>query len=401
MDYIRIKYLLSGYLDNKLSPLELEELATYINRLSNVDIQHIMDEIDTPSHIELSEPDTDLSTRINRVYSRLKIDIDAISEVDFKAVEKTKSSTKRHVVRLAAVAAVACIITLGAGLLWIDYRTKNTSKGDFTTAVEDVNPAYANAVIALENGDKIQIDTSKVGLLYNKNGLKVFQNAEGEIRYENSDSSLAEESYVTLITPKGGFKKIKLSDGTEVELNAASSLRYPLTFKHKKRDVYLEGEAYFDVHPDKESPFRVISDKQTIEVLGTSFNVISSSTQAKTTLLEGKVKILVANKSYMLNPGEQAVVKDDVVINEVKVAEEVAWKNDQFIFDNSNFIEVLKQIENWYNVQLIFPSAEIKNVNMSGRVSRSVKLSELLKVIELNSTYKFKIEGRRVLVIQY
>lgn len=149
---------------------------------------------------------------------------------------------------------------------------------------------------------------------------------------------------------------------------------------------------------DATKPFEVHMEKQIIEVLGTSFNVVSRADYARTTLVEGRVKILTGGKAYFLKPGEQAMVTNEVKISSLNPTQKVAWKNEEFTFDHSTFYEILQEIESWYNVQVVFADNNLEDVHLSGTVSRKVKLSALLKVLEMNTNYKFTIEERRVLV---
>lgn len=264
--------------------------------------------------------------------------------------------------------------------------------------ISDINPAQSLANISLGNGDVLIVDSTTTGLIYQENGISVYRSEEGVLEYkiDSANSNMLEN--ITITTPKGGFTKLTLSDGTIASLNSASTITYPVSFGKNNRDISAEGEIYFDIAKDKSKPFRIFSEKQTIEVLGTSFNLMSNRDEAKTTLIEGSVRIIVDNKSYLLKPGQQSIVNNAVEIKNTKVDEELAWTNDQFLFDNGSFFEVLREIENWYNVKFVFVRKDVENMHLSGSLSRKVKLSELLKVLSLNTGYKYEIQERRVLV---
>ncbi|MCA5004297.1 FecR family protein [Sphingobacterium bovistauri] len=264
--------------------------------------------------------------------------------------------------------------------------------------ISDINPAQSLANISLGNGDVLIVDSTTTGLIYQENGISVYRSEEGVLEYkiDSANSNMLEN--ITITTPKGGFTKLTLSDGTIASLNSASTITYPVSFGKNNRDISAEGEIYFDIAKDKSKPFRIFSEKQTIEVLGTSFNLMSNKDEAKTTLIEGAVRIIVDNKSYFLKPGQQSIVNNAVEIKNTKVDEELAWTNDQFLFDNGSFFEVLREIENWYNVKFVFVRKDVENMHLSGSLSRKVKLSELLKVLSLNTGYKYEIQERRVLV---
>lgn len=387
----RIKLLLEKYLLNTLTEMEKDELLIEMENSSDEELWHILNTIDTPDDYVPEIAEQDINDRLDTIKGSL------FERGKIGPVEEQKEISKRIPWnRMWKVAAAACALLIGLGWYWWPQQQQDEPRLVMRDA--DIAPATPVALITLENGETIHVDSTATGLIYSKDGLNVYKSAEGEIVYRDSSGQDATPSYLTVHTPKGGFTKLKLDDGTVVELNAASSIRYPTSFEKDKRDVFVEGEAFFDVQRDKDRPFRVHSQRQIIEVLGTSFNLISGEQYAKTTLIEGSVKIVSEGKDYFLKPGQQAVVSDKVEIKDVNTAGPVAWKNEKFIFDNSSFKETLKEVENWYDVQMVFFDQDLDHVQLSGTVSRNVKLSELLKVLEMNTNYKFEIKGRRVLV---
>lgn len=391
MNIERTKVLLIKHFENSLSEDEKLELSERLKTISDKQLHELLAEVDTPSHDDPMISAEDIERRLQHVLDKIMTE-QHFSVVDSPDSEIRKKAKFRRLRRILAVAAMTLLIaTFGYYL----YQPLGT--GQEAVAV-DIEPARSFAIIALDNGDSIQVDSDASGVIYAKNGVKIFKDKKGEIAYQILDNINNTALYLTVNTPKGGVSKVKLADGTLVRLNAASSLRYPVAFSGTSREVSLEGEAFFEVAHDHSKPFRVHSNKQRIEVLGTSFNLVSQPSYAKTTLLEGSVRLIVGEKGYLLKPGEEATVADEVQIRSVKVAESVAWKNEEFIFDNSTLYEKLQEIENWYNVKMVFSDKNVENVKLFGSVSRNVKLSALLKVLEMNTDYTFKIEGRRVFV---
>ncbi len=385
----KIKNLLEKHLSNGLTTAEREELMVMLDYLSDEEVAKLLNGIETPDFYISEIPEEEISHRLdgirNELFERDKVMVGKEHRV--KPIWK----------RVSQIAVAACLcIAMGWGLYQWKWQPKE--KNLMVMESRDIDPAEPMALITLATGETIRVDSAEVGLIYSKNGLNVYKSEDGQIIYKDSTGTEDIPSYLTIHTPKGGFTKLRLEDGTLVALNAASSIRYPTSFKSDKRDVFVEGEAFFEVQSDKQRPFRVHSQKQTIEVLGTSFNLISREKYAKTTLIEGRVKIVAEGKDYFLKPGQQAVVAGEVEITDVHTASSVAWKNEQFVFDNSSFKEILREVENWYDVQMVFFDQDLDDLQLSGTVSRNVKLSELLKVIEINSNYKFEIKERRVLV---
>ena len=192
-----------------------------------------------------------------------------------------------------------------------------------------------------------------------------------------------------------------LSDGTKVWLNAMSSLRYPATFRGRERNVELTGEAYFEVAKNKEMPFRVKSGIQTVRVLGTHFNVNAYADEAdiKTTLLEGSVEVSAAANKQLIAPGQQSVFemqKGALYKLNIDADKEIAWKNGVFQFDGDDIKTIMRQVSRWYNIDVAY-SGEIPAVKFFGGISRGSKLSDVLKILELNEMH-FERRGSSILV---
>ncbi|HEY6900894.1 MAG TPA: FecR domain-containing protein, partial [Puia sp.] len=198
--------------------------------------------------------------------------------------------------------------------------------------------------------------------------------------------------------------KLVLSDGTQVWLNAQTTLTYPVSFTGKERVVKLTGEAYFEVAHDGTKPFKVVSNGQEVQVLGTSFDIKAYADEpvVQTTLLTGSVKLSASNNYVLLKPGQQAVLENnkDFSVNEVEPSESIAWKNGYFLFKNEGIESVMRTIARWYNVDVSY-EGDVKKRRLGGTVSRYQNLDDLLKTIELTKSVKFKIEGRKVICTIY
>jgi transmembrane sensor len=182
-------------------------------------------------------------------------------------------------------------------------------------------------------------------------------------------------------------------------------LKYPTNFNGNIRSVELAGEAYFEVAKNAKKPFRVVSNSQVVEVLGTHFNISSYMDDAsvKTTLLEGSVKVLSArsNQSKLLKPGEQSsinYVNNSFSVQQVNTDEVVAWKNGYFLFVDEDLKTIMSKFARWYNVDVEY-AADVENLRFGGMVSRKRDLAQALKIIEQTGNIKAKIEGRRVIIM--
>ncbi len=295
--------------------------------------------------------------------------------------------------RVASAAAIVLVASLGVYL----YRSTLSAVDNhpLTEMQNDFLPGGNRATLTLADGRKIDLNQARNGELANQSGIKVTKTADGQLVYTISESGRASEglSYNTIETPYGGQYQVNLPDGSRVWLNSASSLKYPVHFSGSERKVEITGEAYFEVARNPALPFRVKNAGQTIEVLGTHFNVMSypGESTINTTLLEGSVKVLSSKGNKLLTPGQQARNGDqgiDVVT--VDTEEVVAWKNGFFIFKSEDAGSIMRQISRWYDVDIEI-QGDISGKNFGGRISRSRNVSEVLEVLESTGSIKFEI----------
>lgn len=318
----------------------------------------------------------------------------------------------RQTIRLASQLTIGCAATLLICLFIGVLNKFPVSSKKYGIADQDktadIGPGGNHAVLTLANGRKINLtDQSRHNM--DPGNTEVFTtDKNGLLIYKRNKNNLPGIAFNTLETPKGGQYQVQLSDGSTVWLNAASSLKYPISFARNKRVVELRGEAYFEVAKDNRRPFIVLTGKQAAEVLGTSFNINAYQDEAaiKTTLLEGRVKIWNVDSvgGKVIKTGEQAVFNTKVTgrliaINQVDVNEAVAWKNGYFMFDEEPLESILQKVSRWYNVDVEYlgkyPS---KDLTFSGTISRYGNVSTVLKKLESTKSVSFRIDQRKVLV---
>jgi transmembrane sensor len=272
----------------------------------------------------------------------------------------------------------------------------------------DITPGGNKATLTLANGQKILLPDVRSGQVALQGKVIINKTGQGQIVYQSAGaqqaavgSTIAE--YNTLNTPRGGQYHITLSDGTNVWLNAASSIRYPAAFAGKERRVVITGEAYFEVAHNKDMPFRVISNGQELEVLGTHFNINAYADEQNviTTLFQGSVKISCNKVTALLKPDQQSVVRNDGSTNTIRILnananQVLAWKNGEFYFHAADVRTIMRQVSRWYDVDIQY-QGEVSDDNFNGEISRNVNVSQVLRILEL-SGIKFKIEGRKIIV---
>ncbi len=309
--------------------------------------------------------------------------------------------------RLKWVAAAAVItgVLLTAKLLF--FKTPQNNPAEISAIKIDVAPASNKAILILSNGQQIVLDSAKNGQLAKFGNTTITKTDSGKLLYAaNGFKSSADETQMnTLITPRGGIYQLTLPDGTKVWLNAASRIDYPTRFTGKKREVFINGEVYFEVSHDASHPFVVTKQNwMQIEVLGTHFNIKAydqkDNTPAKTTLLEGSIKISVGNESKQIIPGEQAITAVDK--NKIEIRKNVdlddvmAWRNGEMVLTSGSVQEIMNEISRWYDMDIVYAGA-IPDKQFYGSVQRDVPLSTVLHALEAYGV-QTKVEGKKIIV---
>ena len=301
--------------------------------------------------------------------------------------------------RRLSIAAAVIFIIAGAGLFFYNRM----EPGLQNAKANDIAPGGNKATLILASGKRVNLTDASNGAVASQAGIKVVKTADGQIIYEvadiNADGSA--DVFNTIETPLGGQYQVNLSDGTKGWLNSGSSLRYPLKFKGNERRVLLVGEGYFEVAHNKQMPFKVVSGKQTVEVLGTHFNIMAYTDEKiiKTSLLQGSVNVSYSGAATQLIPGQQSqLVSEKIrVIDDADMEEVIAWKNGYFKF-NEGLVSIMNKISRWYGVEVIYKTKPDPSLTYSGKISRSRNISAILKIIEFDGDVHFKIDGKRVYV---
>jgi transmembrane sensor len=305
------------------------------------------------------------------------------------ALGKRRSFMMTGWLRYAAV----FLLVAGAAAYWWWSAGNTKREGIATTKMTgDIKPGGNKAMLTLSDGSTILLDSTAAGQLALQGNASVIKSAAGKIAYQLHGKNDELVRLNTLSTPKGGQYQVTLPDGTNVWLNALSSITYPVAFSGNNRTVQVTGEAYLEVAKDKAKPFIVVTPKDRITVLGTAFNVncYADEPVQKTTLLEGSLQI----GAQVLKPGE-ACLNGQVVIADTDKA--VAWKNGLFDFDGVGTEELMRQVARWYDVEVVYQEG-IPDKEFVGKLNRNASLKTLLKALEY-ANVRFSIQGRRLIVL--
>lgn len=304
-------------------------------------------------------------------------------------------------VKIAVAAAVLLSLSTTIFVLFKRGHQEIAQQTPRKSVNNDIAPGGDRAVLTLADGRKIVLDTASNGALVKQGGIKVIKMG-GQLSYSHQSNS-SQVLYNTITTPRGGQYQVVLPDGSQVWLNAASSLRFPTAFTGKDRRVEIQGEAYFEVSRQKDMPFIVSVYGAEVQVLGTHFNVMAYSDEAavKTTLLEGSVKLVSGSSSVVLKPQQQSQLTKEgqlKVLNGVDVEDVMAWKNGLFHFENADLAMIMRQLSRWYDVDVSFQNKTDKDLFVM-EMPRNSRLSEVLRVLELIGNVRFKIEGKKIIVL--
>lgn len=259
----------------------------------------------------------------------------------------------------------------------------------------EIIPANA-VVVEFDDGDIELLGNSrntlseKKGIEYREDKLVYTQNAEAE-----------EIEYHTLHIPRGRKFQLEMADGTNVYLNSGSTVKYPVNFiSGNSREVYLKGEAYFQVQKNGD-PFTVNTTSLKTVVLGTAFNIQdhSANTPTEVVLVEGSVMVKGA-KDQLLAPQQKLSYNkktEEFKIEEVNTSDYVAWTKGYLLFRNEDFSSIIPKLERHFDVEITNNFKELAGKKFTGRF-RSEGLPEVLEVFRTASDFKFQIYGKEVII---
>lgn len=288
--------------------------------------------------------------------------------------------------------AAAVLLLLSISTVWYYMINKAKKPVQEQIAAADILPGTNRATLTLSNGNAISLSEGQEGLVVSPDQMSY---ADGTPIMKTPEVQLA-----TITTPRSGQYQVTLPDGSKAWLNAASSINYPTQFIADKRQVKITGEVYFEIAKNPKQPFIVQSDKQIVQVLGTSFNInaYGDKGQVLTTLVEGSLQISSDQDKNIvkIKPGQQAILSSNgqLETKEVDTDEYASWKDGLYMINNLSLEDFGKKIERWYDVEV--DMGKYKNQKLSATIRRDVKLNEVLEAIELNTNIKFSVKDRKV-----
>lgn len=317
----------------------------------------------------------------------------------------SRKKKRQLVTRWSVAASVVLCVALSVLYLWNDSYWAVEQK--FPQQVNLSQHKMAKVELILADGKRVLLDGS--GRQIQDHGVSGIKDDSLQgltyVQARALDENVPEVLYNTLKVPTGGFYQLELSDGTRVWLNAESELRFPVQFGAGKREVYLRGEAYFDVRKDTSRRFVVHLRESNVTVLGTSFNVKAYGDEdyIYTTLVEGQVRFTseLEHEEVTLWPGMQSVLNlksGRTELKEVEVEQFTAWRQGRFVFPSTTLGDLMCQLKRWYDIEVVYLAPEAKGYEFRGAINRDMDLKNVLAIVEKTSNVIFEINGRTIKV---
>ncbi|MCD0490533.1 FecR domain-containing protein [Pedobacter sp. MC2016-14] len=377
--------LIEKYILKTTSPQEQEELQAWFDAANDIEVFWAAESPD--------EEDLVKARMLNNIYRATQV---------VPSVPKVKLWP-----RFAAAASILLLVATGLYLFNMGYGSRYANH-DGVFAQNDIPAGTKSATLTLSNGRKIALSNTSEGELAKQSGISITKTKDGQVVYSLLNSKQSDEAanFNTLSTARGETYSIKLSDGTLVTLNAASSLKFPANFARlKTRTVELTGEGYFSVKHDAKKPFFVKTSAQTVEDLGTEFNINAYPEEGdvKTTLVEGIAKVSIASSQQgatsqiTLKPGQQTVIQHkNIKLQTADLSYTLAWKKGLFSFKDANIQTVMQQMARWYNFEVEY-KGEIPKTLFTGEIHRDLNAAQVFKLLDFYQV-DFEIRGHKILV---
>ena len=308
---------------------------------------------------------------------------------------KATATHKRLFLSLYKYAAIA-VIAFGVGFYTLHNRNV---PGDF---LSHLSPMDISEPVLLQNNQKYIALGAESFSLNEQKGIVKNNHTDKLLSYHQEDASRGfsfgkKRADNRLLVPQGQTYKLALADGTNVMLNAESELTFPSEFDTDRREVFLKGEAFFQVTHNEKAPFIVHTDQLDVQVLGTTFNVsgYNNENMLKVTLVEGSIRIHQQGDSVKIRPNEQYNYNKNTREKRVQTVDTelfTSWVNDEYIFKDTTLDEIFNRINHWYMFDVTYESPSLKEKRFFLTIDRDASLDQIIQII--NSTEEVCIEKK-------
>jgi ferric-dicitrate binding protein FerR (iron transport regulator) len=307
---------------------------------------------------------------------------------------ETPKSTNRRIIYIgSAVAAAAAVIIIMFNTGVLAPKKVDESGIAKTNKLPDTNK---NVQLALSTGNTYDINSDTA--LSAANSKWKVTNKTLTLEANRAET----EQYATLHVPAGKDYSLVLPDGSRIQVNAASTVKFPLAFKKDVRDIYITGEAFIHAAANPSKPFRVHLSGSVVDVLGTEFNVNTYDSIAKIALVSGSVKVSSAKASTILKPGSMGVVSStDISVAGFDEYETLSWRTGRFVFRNAKFEDVCKVIPRWFGVRVVLDNNQLSDKRFSGMIDRYQPLDLQLKGLKATGAIDYHITGDSTIHVKF
>jgi len=341
----------------------------------------------------------------NQWENRKKVLAEYDQETEWEKIERQidKQIDKRIYFKrsLFRYAAAAVVILMISGTWFYYDRQQISLEQTAELQINKIVPGGNKAILTLADGSKIVLDSARTGTLATQGGSEIIKQDDGKLVYANSSPyEGAQVRMNTIETPRGGEYFVELPDGSKAWLNAASSIKFPVEFTRKERRVEITGEVYFEVEKGKVPFIVTIGNKSEVKVLGTHFNVNAYADEStiRTTLVEGSVQV----GQVILKPGQQSELNAEgrIMVKEVNTSLYTGWIDNRFIFKDAPLEEIMKNMARWYDFEVIYTDASVKELCFTGNMPREASVEEVFTLLEKTKRIKFQITHKTITIMK-
>ena len=307
--------------------------------------------------------------------------------------------TKVRTIRWWAVAAsILILVGVGSVLFFLNNRS---SHPDFNS-VARIDPAGNEVRLILSDNSEKIIDSRSPSFDYSGHG-KVVVDSKLEIQQEEKSPTEEKETLNQIVVPYGKRSTLILSDGTEVTINSGSRVIYPVAFNKKKREIYIEGEAYLSVSHNPDWPFYVETDHLEVRVLGTEFNIKSYQNEPQTSvvLVQGSVQAFAETGKVLMKESELLSVSNqtgETKIEKVNVIEHISWKDGWLNCNNESIGSIATKLSRYYNVDIQTKGEEVNKMEITGKLDLKTDVAKVLEVMSFIAPVKYEITDGKIIL---
>ncbi len=338
---------------------------------------------------------------IKRLHIKNRKINDAVRDEIWRRVQSElwPSSKKVRLARQWKIAAsVIILICTGGSLLILDHQKSSI---DYHS-IARVEPTGGEVKLILSDHTEKVIDSREPSFDYSRHGKVVIDSTTVVHEAQKTDKK-NEETLNQIVVPKGRRSSLILSDGTKVFLNSGSRIIYPVTFNKKKREVYVEGEAFFYVYHNSSCPFYVATDHLTVRVLGTQFNIKSYADEAYTSvvLVKGSVQAVAKTGNVLMKENELLTVSNETgktKLEEANVIEYISWKDGWMYCNNESIGSIATKLSRYYDVNIQLKDKKVGEMTMTGKLDLKSECTSVLDVISFTAPVEYNISGNEIII---